>query len=282
MSQLPENFGSFEHLQKVYRQQFNQQVKEYFQDLGETWEPEVNTPRGSLRVACTMLDDDSAEMMSLRHSLFYDVLGYGKHGLVKYWGKVENESPVVTGHPKIIFYFSQDAAATPENQKPADAEYSLRLINETQATFTPAKAREIAREIKNEFLVGQQGITLVKGKIRISMNDPENGFTTRQGILCNQESDAIDIYQRMYRVIDAAFNLDLITNTTPKKQSTTQTGTHLVYGKTRKKRAYRPINTVRFRYSFAEIAGLINPVWLVDTTYRYPAFYYPNSATAER
>ena len=52
-------------------------MREYFSDLGgESWEPEITSNRGALRVACTMNDADTATMMLMRLYLFYDVISY--------------------------------------------------------------------------------------------------------------------------------------------------------------------------------------------------------------
>lgn len=270
---LPENFGSFEHLQKVYRQQFNYQVQDYFKDLGDNWEPEVNTSRGSLRVACTMLDDDTAPVMAMRHSLFYDVLGYGRAGLALYYGSRETQEPPVEGHPKIVFYFSQDAQSVPEEQDyKVDGEYSLRLMQfENTSPNLKSKLTEIATEIKSQFVVNKQGITLTKGNLGVVYKDPKNGFSNGRRILANTEADAIDIYKRMCNVIDVPFDEKRITVSNPKKPSTTglSDGTQIIMGKTRRKRAYRRIVNVKFRYAYALIPGEPQPVFLVDTTYRY-------------
>ncbi|MBN3957506.1 hypothetical protein [Nostoc sp. NMS8] len=270
---LPDDFSPFEHLQSVIIQQHNHIVKDYFKDMGDDWEPEVATGRGSLRVACTILDEDSALVMAMRHRLLFDVLGYNKAGLMVYYGSKESIEPPVEGHPKIVFYFSQDSASVPSTQDyKADAEYSVRLMGlENTSTNLHSKLVEIATEIRTQFLEAKQGIILTKGNLGVIYKDPAHGFSNGRRILANTEAEAIDIYKRMCNVIDVIFDEEKITVSNPKKPSTTGTvtQTQVIMGKTRKKRAYRRVVNVRFRYAYALIPGEPQPVFLVDTTYRY-------------
>lgn len=269
---LPNNFDPFEQLQKVYIKQHNAIVKRFFVDLGENWQPNISTARDSLRTACTMVDSDNQLMMNLRHHLLFDLLGYGRKNLSIFYGSIENNLPPVTGHPKICFYFSQDSQSITATQtNKADAEYSVRLMNLTNtSTNLKAKLIEIANEVKIQFVDNQRGIQLIKGKLGVVYIDPPNGFYSGRRILANTEADGIDIYKRMCNVIDVPFNEEKITTATPKKQSSgTATETQIIMGKTRYKRAYRRVSSVRFRYAYAEIPGEPNPVFLVDTTGRY-------------
>jgi len=270
---LPDGFEPFEHLQKIYIPQHNALVKRYFADLGDDWKPNISSARSSLRVACTMVDSDNQLMMSLRHHLLFDLLGYGRKNLFVYYGANESIDPPVEGHPKIIFYFSQDShtLATVQCRK-ADAEYSLRLMDlENTSTNLKSKLVEIANEIKTQFVEGKQGIILIKGNLGIIYKDAKNGFSSGRKILASTEADAIDIYRRMCNVIDKNFDETKISVTNPKKASTSgeTTETQIIMGKTRKKKAYRRVATVRFRYAYVLIPGEAQPIFLVDTTYRY-------------
>lgn len=270
---LPNNFDPFEHLQKIYIQQHNAVVKLYFKDLPSDWKPNIGNARNSLRVACTMIDADNQLMMNLRHHLLFDLLGYGRKNLILYYGSNENIEPPVVGHPKIVFYFSQDSASLPPGQDhKADAEYSVRLMSlENTSIDLKAKLIEIATEIKTQFLSSNQGIILTKGNLAVGYRDSKHGFSIGRRILSNTEADAIDIYKRMCNVIDVPFDEEKITVSNPKKASTigAVTETQVIMGETRKKNAYRRVINVRFRYAYALIPGKPQPVFLVDTTYRY-------------
>lgn len=285
---LPENFGGFEHLQNVYRQQFNRQVAEYFKDLGTSWEPEVNTPRGSLRVACTMTDEDSAPVMAMRHKLLYDVLGYGRSDLAIVYGSKFDSAPPVAGHPQLFLVFSQDAAASPSEEPPIIHEKSVRLMKfscassdddgSTKPAITKANMTEIANEIKVNFLSGSMGIFYTCGNKSASYTDPENGFARGNYVLVNNRTDAVEIYQKICNVIDVPFQSSkLIVNDPDKASTTTATaGKSTILGKQVQNRRYRPIANLRFRSAYISLGNLVKPVFLIDTTLRMPSLVsYP-------
>ena len=270
---LPDNFQPFDHLQQVYIPQHNALVRQYFSDHAPDWKPNIATARSSLRVACTMLDSDNQSMMSLRHHLLFDLLGYGRKNLALYYGSRENMEPPVQGHPKVIFYFSQDSQSVPSAQDyKADAEYSVRLMTlENTSINLHEKLIEIANEIKTQFVHNKQGIIHAKGNLCISYKDTKHGFPNGSKILSNNETDGINLYQKICNVIDVPFDELKINVGNPKKPSTTGTvtETQIIMGKTRKKRAYRRIVNIRFRYAYVLVPGEPQPVFLIDMTRRY-------------
>jgi hypothetical protein len=269
---LPDNHDPKEFLQDVFKKSANKEVARFFGDLGENWELSLADGRSQLRTACTHQESDTTEMTNLRHALLYDILGYSKNGLTLFYGSRESQEPPVVGHPKIVFYFSQDAQSVPSEENKADAEYSVRLMTlENTSTNLRSKLIEIANEIKTQFVDAKKGIILTKGSLLVSYKDPEHGFARGSKILTNSEADGIDIYRRICQVIDVPFEEQKITVHNPKKPSTIglSSGTQVIMGQTRKKRAYRRVVNVRFRYAYALIPGLPKPVFLVDTTYKY-------------
>ncbi|MEH2371945.1 hypothetical protein [Nostoc sp.] len=269
---LPDGFDPFEHLQQVYIPQHNAIVKLYFKDLPTDWKPNIATARSSLCVACTMLDSDNQLMMNLRHHLLFDLLGYGRSGLSIFYGSKENYDPPVVGHPKIVFYFSQDIASVPVGGTVYDAECSVRLMKlQNTSENLLATLKEIAGEIKTKFVHEASGIIHAKGNLCISYHDTINGFPKGSKILANSETSATNIYQLICDCIDIVFDETKITVHDPKKLSTVgiPTATQIIMGKTRKLRAYRPVVNVRFRYAYAIIPGNPSPTFLIDTTHRY-------------
>jgi hypothetical protein len=268
---LPDNHNPKEFLQDVFKKSANKEVALFFSDLGENWEPSLADGRSQLRLACTHQESDTVAMTQLRHALLYDVLGYGRHGLVQFHGSKDGQAPSVVGHPKLYFYFSQDAQSVPSEYSKADAEYSVRLMTlENTSSNLRSKLIEIANEIKTQFIEAKRGIILTKGNLSVSYIDKIHGFDYASKILTNNESDGIDIYRKMCNVIDVPFDETKITVNNPKKASTIglSSGTQIIMGKTRKKPAYRRVVNVRFRYCYVKIPGETNPVFLVDTTYR--------------
>jgi hypothetical protein len=271
---LPEGFNSFEFLQKTYRREVNKRVAKFFKDVGGTdWEPTPGTARADLRIACTHLDNDTCDMTQLRHQLFFDVLGYGRSGLALFYGSRNDIELPVEGHPKVYLYFSQDSASVSSSYPRIDAEYSFRLIDETQATFTIANAKTLANKIKTAFLDTGKGIVFTKGKNIYVYRDPKKGY--RLKIYSNSETDAEGIIKKMLGLTDTTYDSDKLSVSSPKRSSESTASTHLVYEVQRRKKRFRPVANVRFRYAYVEIPGKTTPVFLVDTTYKNAALVYP-------
>ena len=266
---LPDDFQPFEHLQKVYIPQHNALVRRYFADLGDDWKPNIATARSSLRVACSMVDSDNQLMMSLRHHLLFDLLGYGRKGLGIFYGIPSQQfQESVEGRPQVFLYFSQDAASVPEGEKKAEAEYSYRLMNESPATMTPVKALVVATKVKQHFISAGQGVVFTKGKNIYKYYNEEHGY--RLQIYGNTEADTQDIITRLLGCQDIPYDENKLVVSTPKKAYITkQTETQIVYGKKQKKPRYRPIANVRFRYAYMYLRGNERPVYLIDTTGLY-------------
>lgn len=269
---LPEDYNPKEFLQDTFKKSANKEVARFFADLGDNWEPSLADGRNQLRVACTHQETDTVAMTQLRHALLYDVLGYGKSGLALYYGSRESQDPPVIGHPKIVFYFTQDGASVPPGELKADAQCSVRLMKlENTSTELKTVLTRIANERKTQFFENKNGIVFTKGNLIVSYKDPKNGFPNGTKILTNKESDAIKMYQKICNVVDVIYDEQNITVHNPKKASTIglSAGTQVIMGKTRKKKAFRRVVNVRFRYAYALIPGEQKPVFLIDTTQRF-------------
>ncbi|MEH2174252.1 hypothetical protein [Nostoc sp.] len=266
---LPDDFSSTEHLQDTIKKQHNKNVLNYFKDLGDTWEPNVSTGRYSLRTACYMQEGDSAADTNLRIKLLYDILGFDRSDLAVYHGSLNDIEAPVTGHPKVCFYFSQDRSSVTINEPFVDMECSFRLMNETPETFTKSNAVTLATKIHTHFIEAGKGITFVKGKHIYYYKDKSKGYELR--LYGNSDTDSVDLIRRLLECQDVVYNEDNLTESVPTKSNTTTPGTHTVYGRTEKKKRYRPIETVRFRYAYVEIPGRKQNVFLLDTTHKHSA-----------
>lgn len=266
---LPDKFDPFEHLQKIYIPQHNAVVKRYFSDLGADWQPNIASPRSALRVACTMTDNDNQLIMSLRHHLLFDLLGYGRKQLGVFYGiPAQQFQESVEGKPQVFLYFSQDSGSVPQGEKKVEAEYSFRVMDETSATMTPVKAIAIANKVKQHLVTGGQGVVFTKGKNIYKYYHEEHGY--RLQVYGNTEADTQDIITRLLGCQNILYDENRLVISTPKKASiTSQTQTHVVYGKKKKKPRYRPVANVRFRYAYMYLRGNERPVYLVDTTGRH-------------
>jgi hypothetical protein len=211
---LPDDYDPFQHLKQVYYPQHNAAVALFFNDLGSDWKPNIATARSSLRVACTITPDDNELLIAMRHRLFWDLLGYGNGNLIVYNGSKNDIAPPVDGHPKICFYFSQDAASVPPSTTKLDAEYSFRLMHETSATITKAKLISLATLIKEFFVEAGIGIQFTKGKNIYRYSDPANGY--RLMVYANQETDALPIIEKMLECQEITYDANKLSTHEPK------------------------------------------------------------------
>jgi hypothetical protein len=270
--ELPEDFDPFAHLKQVYIPQHNAAVNLFFSDLASDWKPNIATARSSLRVACTINPDDNELMIAMRHRLLFDILGWGQSNLIVYNGSKNDIAPPVAGHPKICFYFSQDVQSIPAIDPITkivptrlDAEYSFRLMKETSTTITKLKLTALATLIKEFFVIAGVGIQFTKGKNIYTYFDTPNGY--RLKIYANTEVDALPIIEKLLECQEIVYDQTKLTSNEPLKPNmNVEPVQQMVYGKEVYPPNFRPIANVRFRYSYAEIALVKKPIYLVDTT----------------
>ncbi|MBR8832713.1 MAG: hypothetical protein DSM106950_01380 [Stigonema ocellatum SAG 48.90 = DSM 106950] len=268
---LPDDFDPFEHLQSVYMPQHNVLVKRFFSDLPDDWKPNIATPRSSLRTACTMQDSDNQLMMTMRHHLLFDLLGYGRSDLIVYHSEKGNLTGSVVGHPKVYLYFSQDTQSVVPGEIRIDAEISFRLMTETQASYTEAKALALAEKVHSFFVVAHQGIVFPKGKTIYLYKDEAHGY--RLQIYGNSKTEIISIIEKCLELQSVVYDENKLTISAPEKNSETTAQLQLSYGKERRKKRFRPVANVRFRYAYVEVPGYDKHIFLVDTTYRHTALF---------
>jgi hypothetical protein len=274
MADLPADFDSIEHLQKTYQLEYNKRVDRYFKDVEGPGN--LDTVRGSVKLACRALDNDNQYATDLRHKLFFDVLGYGRKNLAVVYGSKFDTAPPVAGHPQLFLHFTQDAAAQPDEEPLVEHTKSCRLMKFSCSTdgvepaITKANMTEIANEIKTLFLDNKKGITYTTGNKSASYTDPDNGFPRGNYLLVNAKSDAISIYGKMCGAIDVPFHENKVLLNDPDRPSTTTAtaGTTTILGKQQKKRRYRPVALLRFRTAYISLGNLVPPVFLIDTTFR--------------
>jgi len=268
---LPNNFSSWEHLQTVLMQVQNRIVRDEFNDVGDdSWEPEIITPRGSLRVACTLKDDDSAVESLIKLWLFYGVLRKARDFHPPIYGiPCTDFQEEMAFYPQVKLYFSQDWEGVPEGKTPVQARARFRLKGETSASMNEAKAKALAQQIKAEFASTAQGYVWTKGKHKISYQDPSNGYLLSINAASDEEAE--QLIKKILSIQNHPFDIEKMILHTPKKNSVNNpTETRLVYGQQRKKLRWRPTANVRFRWSTLQIHGLPRDVALIDRTGYFP------------
>lgn len=212
MTDRPADFDAFEHLQQTYRTEFNRRVDKYFRDVDGVGD--LSSIRGSLKLACRIIDNDNGAVMDMRHNLFFDLIGYGRKNLAVVYGGKFDTAPPVAGHPQLFLAFSQDGAAQPTDEPLIEHEKSCRLMKFSCASgglkppITKADMTAIANEIKTLFLDAKKGIQYSCGNKSASYTDPDNGFPRGNYLLVNSKADAESIYSKMCNALDVPFKGD--------------------------------------------------------------------------
>lgn len=259
-------FNSTEHFQSVCRKLVNTLIREDFNDISATTDiTDIKTARSSLRRACWHEDDDSLLMTVGKLIMYYLVVNKARKLQQPVYGipKQDYDSDV-RYKPQLYFYFRQDLQAVPDGKAPVTARVHIRLINETQATITSAKARVLATEIKKIFTLNGAGITWDKGKVKVTYVDKDRGYDIRLHAL--SKAEAIEVIKKFLSIQNHTYNSDYLIEHNPDRTSINNpTGTRLVYGQQLSNKRWRPTAKVRFIYASLQIEGLDEDVMLVDT-----------------
>lgn len=267
---LPDNFNHWEHLQNVLMRVHNRYVRQEFKDLGESWDADITTPRGSLRVASTIVDNDSAIMCLIRMWLFYGVIRKMKDLSPDIYGiPVTNFQEHFRFLPQIQLYFLEDAQDVDQGYTAVAGEVSFRLRNETAQTLTMPGLMMLANRIKNIFATGN-GYIWRKGRGQLTYTDMKKGYKLK--VYCLNEAEG---KQLIAKVLDVQTDIpnweysNYSQNLEPAEAFPIVPGVQTILGKPRKIPRRRPVARVRFQYALVHIHGLPNPICLVDRVNRY-------------
>ncbi|PHJ62794.1 hypothetical protein VF14_26865 [Nostoc linckia z18] len=255
---LPENFNEWEHLQDTVRRWHNKAVNQYF---NKTPADSLETPKSSLRVACTMKDGDTATMTMMRMWLFEVTAGRLQSVQAPIYGiPVQELQRDVTFKPQIKLFFKErsDADMTDRNS-PARGEITFRLMNETSATISRAKAEVLASAIKREFT--NPIFVWEKGWYKYTYQDVERGYDLR--LLVKSKTEGVRVTKKILDIQGHPFSDDNQQYIEHDRSYSLNPGTHLVYGSTIKKPVQRPRVDVSFRYAQLLIHGRANAINLV-------------------
>ncbi len=268
---LPLDFNEFEHLQSVIKKLHNKEVREAFSDLGgDEWLPEINTPRGSLRQACTIHDSDSALIMLLKQNLYFLTLRKAQDYQAPWVGMPKGSlDPIRKYKPQIFLYFKQDSGDVEEGYSPIDGRISFRLMDEDSETITKTKLLALANKIKTEFGVNN-GYTWKKGKEYYSYTDKEKGYQLQ--ILAFSESEAKQLINKVLDIQGHSFQAKKFrksVNDDPTAAYPTIPPQQSILGDLTREPRLRPVETVRFQYAIANIWGKPDLIPLYDRTFKY-------------
>lgn len=256
---LPQGFSQWEHLQDVLRNYHNKLVREEFSDI--TDDDALAIPRGALKRACLLDDDDTVDMTLLRlHLFFFHARKAADLQAPIYGIPVADYDSQVKYRPQVNLYFKQDADSVPSGRSPVAAEISFRLMNESSTTLTEAELKTIANRIKSE-LGAADGYRWRKGKVVVTYKNLEDGLNLK--MFAFSEAEGIEIIRKVCDCAQRPYNDDYVTTHETKKTFSSTPGTQIILGKSRNKPVERPTVYVRFHNASVAIRGLPNPIFLV-------------------
>ncbi|WP_017656231.1 hypothetical protein [Fortiea contorta] len=256
---LPQNFNEWEHLQDTVRRWHNKAVNQYF---SKTPADSLETPKASLRVACTMKDGDTSTMTMMRMWLFEVTAGRLQSVQAPVYGiPVTEHQRGVEFKPQVKLYFRERLSPTSDRLNPATGEITFRLMNETGQSYTRAKAEEMARDVKREF--GEPIFVWDKGIYYYYYRDFERGYDLR--LLVKSKSEGERIAKKVLAIQNHPFNDDFSDFQQHTRTYSMNPGIQTIYGQSVKKPIKRPTVEVRFRYAQLLLHGRIKVINLVAT-----------------
>lgn len=175
---LPTNLSSAEQLQDVALKLTNKRVRNYFRDVGnDDWEPNLDTDRARLRVACTHQEKDSLLETICRLQLFNIELGASLEDLGHFYGiPTANYHESFDLKPQVKFIFQEKAElAKKKKRRPLVHEASFRLMGETTSSITQAKIDQLENRIRTQF---PKTYLFKAGRFTFSYYNNDTGFRT--------------------------------------------------------------------------------------------------------
>ncbi len=259
---LPESFSEWEHLQSTLITYHNKGVRAEFADIEA--DDALDIPRGSLKRACLLKDDDTVDMTLLRlHLFFFHARKAADLQAPIYGIPISAYDEKVTYHPSVTLYFAEDEDQVAPGKQPVRAEIAFRLITETSASFTESEARNLATKIKAEFGAAG-GYRWRKGKLLVTYKRLDQGINLQ--IYAFSESEAREVINKVLSIRNHTFDADYLVLHESKANFPANPGSHLVFGKQRVRPVRRPVTCVRFRRATVSMYGLSKGILLYDHT----------------
>ena len=264
---LPENFTPVQHLKDVLIKAYNKLVKEEFKDIDEELDPDITTPRSSLRTACLIDNNDSQISINNRMMLFYFLLRKASDLQAPIYG-----IPTGTYHetfkfkPHVTLYFYEDLGDQEEGFQPLRTQISFRLMDETELTVSRSQLIALATKIKQEFGLNN-GYKFKRGKYLCTYNDPEHGY--RLKLFTFSDTEAKDVIKKVLDIQghiwdSSKFNYSV--NESPSSAYPTLPPQKNILGKLERVPRKRPVGFVRFSHSTIALWGKTKPVTLYSRT----------------
>ncbi len=267
---MPAPTNPWSHYISVITQIQNRVVKEDFRDVGDDdWEPDISTPRSSLRTACTIRANDSAPLVMLRLILYYVVLRKAQDMQIPYYGMpIQDTQATFKFKPQVCLYFQQSSLDYPSNSNPVTGTISFRLMDQTSTSITRTKVIQIANLVKTHF-GGPTPFIWKKGKIMVTYTNWEEGIAWQ--ILSLNPTEGQRVIKQLLKVQGSTFDdkfMNINENASPLEKYPNNPGNQSILGESTKKPKQRPVANVLFRYATLSIHGKARPEHLYDTTNR--------------
>lgn len=256
---LPENFNEWEFLQDTLRRWHNKAVADWFRNQKEN---SIETPKEALRHACTMKDADTSTMTLMRMWLFDITAGHAQSLQAPIYGiPVADFQRDVSFKPQVKLYFRERYTLETDRTAPGRGEITFRLMNESAATYTRAKAVELAKDIKREF--ANPIFVWKKGIHYYYYRDHEKGYDLR--LLVTSKAEGERLARNILQIQGHAFSSTNVDYLDTDRLYPSNPGTQLVYGRQVKKPVKRPVVDVRFRHAQLFLNGRHTVINLVST-----------------
>lgn len=265
---MPAPKNSWSHFVSVITQVQNRIIKEDFNDVGDdNWQPDITTPRGSLRVACTVKATDSAPIVLLRLMLYYIVLRKAQDLQIPVYGiPVGQLQAQRKFRPQVHLYFSQDTLDVPKGDNAVTGTISWRIMDETSETMTRPKIEQIANKIKTEMGTGN-GFVWRKGREMITYTDWDKGLQLQ--ILSRSVSEGEKVIRKVLDIVRTTFRperMNVNKNQAEESRYPTAPERKNILGESVELPRERPLVNVRFRYATLSLHGVAKPIHLYDKT----------------
>jgi hypothetical protein len=266
---LPEDFSPVEHFQDTVKRLYNKEVREHFSDL----DPDqlgIDTPRASLRTACTHQDPDSLPATVGRMLLFDLVVsrklaGHGAGG--------EKSPPYSVNRrqkPQVLLWFVEDLDDVEPGYRQVEGRISFRIMDEAVETFSQANATALAQRVKTAFGAAG-GFVWQKGKAQATYSDWEKGYQLQ--LYVKDKAEGKRVVEQVLDVQQHSPDWEFFNyseNEAPSQAFPSLPPTQSILGKSRRLARRRPRADVRFQYAVLNLAGLPNPIALYDRSGTYP------------
>lgn len=264
---LPSNFSEWEHLQGQISRLHNRMVRDWFNDAPDD---DISTPRGSLKRACLIQDNDTIPLVQLRLWLFEVTFNHAKafHPPLYTIPSMAYQDECKF-KPQVSLYFLEDLNDVEPGYNPVSGEISIRLMNKTSENITMTEVQAYANRIKTAF-AGTSSFVWRKGKVMCTYTDTERGY--RLQLLCRDKAEGRRVIEQVLDIQQHApdwKNMNVNENEEASSRYPTLPPTERILGKTVRLPRRRPIAEVRFQYAVLHVWGNGNPIVLVDRSGNY-------------